>query len=483
MTTETLKRRQDTQDQTSTQGAEFSMATNRELYLHSVDLSGEAFPYRKGLESGTPHSLDALNKRLEADWRSMRGFLGVKDVEDIYALAKDPDRLDATRSRAEGLMASQYGLEKTEFQDRIGEYAELADKVATYASRDLPARFQEQGLESGIKQIDHPVDLLVAAYTAPDRLDRFRALRKFRLIQNAAKVEQHERQAGTREAFNKFDAFIQNDVFTPIGEEGPELRFLVSTHDLDSERFDTLTTNIYTKEQLEENGIFDQDGGLTLQPGQKILPLQRRTFETEDGEEVSAYIPITELNKLTREKPREKIMLKVERKGESVARAVDDQVGMMVIFDKGEDILKFEDHLVATAADKGSALEFEDLEDTLSGGEHVVRSEGSSADLQQRKTHLRMFGVRPELIEYTPKAAADNIYGRNSHKRYELKRLLNRVIRRYYPPARYEYDFDEVAADTMKYVEAEIRHPYQVNGHPSTANSRQVRQELVGAIN
>lgn len=449
----------------------------RKVSFYNAYLSGDEAIIkrnRKARGEGRRKEPVFLKKRLELDWESLKGFLNVTGVEDIHSLAADTARLARTKETANNLIAEQLGI-KTEasegieteasegIETKLERYARLADSTVDYVQRDLRPWFSRDGRNSDVRGIHHPVDLLIAAFTLPDPIDRFRALRKFRLIQTAAKIEGEERRLGTDAACKKFEDFVDTKVFDPISADDPKY-FLLSQHDPEDPDFKTVSEPlIKTADQLEESGI-DVRTNFGLRSGQKLLPLQLRTFTTDQNKTVEAFIPAQSEGSPVRKKPLESMMIKVWRKNTTVAKAVADQLGMMIMFRNVDDMDAFNKRLIRTAIDEGSALEFETPEYTVEGGGRNQRTEGGSPNLRMFKSHLLMFGIRPEYVGLTPANAADYYYGEFAHRRYELKRLLRNVIPRFAPPNLYNYDPDiEYEWATTK-VENEIQNPYMMEG-------------------
>ncbi len=445
-----------------------------DAYAHLTGQATTISRNRRLVREGRVPEPTFLASDLRESWKSLKNFLGVESVDEIRQLAASPDLLPERREYANRLIAEQFEIvPKFTVEDNLERYALLADSTIDEAQADIPYAFTCMGSGSVVKNINHPVDLAVGAFTLPRTRDRIRALRKFLLMQTAAEVEFDERIKNVEGACLKFKGFIEGKVFDPVGPTD-ERYYMYSSHNTKSAgrggRFDAFGgSTILSSQQLEAMGVdFVQETGLEM--GDKLLPVRKRTFTLLSGETVIAYIPEPEEQgeegfEVISKKSRKSIMIKAWRKNQTISKAVDDQVRMMVIFETDEDLEKFREHTAERAANKGSSTKFEEIEDTLGGGLRSVRSPGGSKDLKWYKAHIRMFGIRPEFIGLTlnSTSAADYFHGRNAHRRYELDRTLDSVTPRLIPPKYYgNYDPEVINRYARDKVEYEIRDPYRL---------------------
>lgn len=456
---------------------EFSRAQGIDLVHATFDLLGE---------KRTPgNTTDAVKQRgnerrrfktrLDADRRLVTQVLGITDLGQIDALRQDEELREQTKAKATQLLAGAFVLPKEKAEEKLTEYARTADNAVDLALTDFPIKIRQQGAESVVRKIDHPVDLLLLA-TDPNAnpRDKYRALRKARLMQVAAEIDFNERRLQTDRGFEKFQNFLENDVLDTPTDEDREERFILTTHTDDEKGiFRAVSHQIVTASEL------DRMPELTY--GQKLTPVQRRTYtvETPDGPMQRAlYIPVIRENvvnvdkddKLTRLKKPASMVLKTERKPDQTpTQAIDDQIGMMAVFEDQNDIFLFLEHMEQRAIANGSILHREEAENTLNGGDHKTVSKGSTTELKWYKSHLNMFGIRPEFIGFTPEYLANYLYQEGvSHREYTTQRLFrDGVAERFVPADRFDYEPNEVEVYALEKVRGEIKNPQQVNGYPN----------------
>ena len=150
----------------------------------------------------------------------------------------------------------------------------------------------------------------------------------------------------------------------------------------------------------------------------------------------------------------------LRKRSENPGTAVDDDLGLMAVFDNIDGIRKFLDVIINPIPDEiGRKKVFpatvEEISDTLDGRKYNGNP-GSSAKIRMLKVFLRIAyqteqmedeGVigqmRPELILHTLDTYAENLYMRGvGHPYYEINRRLASGIGAMLLPSQF-YEFDE----------------------------------------
>jgi hypothetical protein len=438
----------------------------RELVLHSSYLYDRS-PRSAGSAAERRTAVQDMRSLLFADSMALEQLTGVSSLAELDEIRSNSKLRDTATQRATDLIAKRYGLDPAAPNAAITEIAHTADRTLDRAVKDFPTEFTAHGRDSKVRQIDHPLDLVLLA-TDPDagRFDRFRALRKLHLMRTLATIDDHKRTEDIPGKLEKFRGFLEDHVLDPITPDDQIERFIISTHNTaEGGDFATITTAIVTRDEV--------DAMLPLRYGQKLTRVQKRTFTTgtpDGGLEVkNVYFPVVQQNPYLREKSDESIALKMNRKNQTLpAAAVDDQVGMMAVFDSGDDIRIFVRHISRQSAETyGSLMQFEETEDTLNGGKHNTVSAGSVSDIEWLKGHFGMDGIRPEFIGWKKDGLTNYLYKeRQSHREYSNTRSFrDGVIRRLAPPWMYGYDSDEVEGNVIYEVRRQVQDPQRVNGN------------------
>jgi len=96
-------------------------------------------------------------------------------------------------------------------------------------------------------------------------------------------------------------------------------------------------------------------------------------------------------------------------------------------------------------------MTLEEVSDTLSGGEHMSSSIGSSSRTRMLKFFARMGGMRVEFIVHTNCSYLNYMYERDvSHDEYEVKRIFESgVAELLFPKDIYEIDIAERKEDLL----------------------------------
>lgn len=388
-------------------------------------------------------------EKVKARWDDLKQLLGIERLNrvQIARLIYDTDARDQATSSAYELFGRMYGIEGgiDVVASKVREYANQANNVIGEMIKQgkttsYPVQFE---MANEVQAKDNPVEL--ALLMLDDRYDlrvRFEAKRKLQLIDLAAKIDQRERQTRIKEHYTNFTDFLDEYVWTPTMKRGEtETVYLLSTHDPDTNA--CTLVKVLDREELKE---------ATIQEGEKINPLRRRKFKP-NGREIPIYVS-------PREKPAEAKILKLLRKGqENPALAVDDEIGLMGVLDSVEDVEAFKKHLRKGAANAGSMITFEEIEDTLTQGEHRPNSIGSSTEVRMFKCFVRMDGTRFEMILHTNQTYLDHLYKDGvAHEEYETRRLFDSgVMERLFPSDIYGYDLEQMRNSSLENVRRAIR--------------------------
>lgn len=368
-----------------------------------------------------------------------------------------------------GVIVSEYARQANDFMDKFTE------SVA----------YPGAGHLGGVNEVNAEINPLNLLLMTVDRgwapKARFEAKRKLLLMGIAASIDRRQRTTGLTSQFGDFGAWLGENVWSPDRLRGEsEGAYLISNHDQDT----WACPSAFTLSQ-EEGKKFHPEAN------QKVTQLLRREFIARDGRRIQGFIS-------SREKDlNSKIEKMLRKRSENPGTAVDDDLGLMAVFESIEDIRKFLDITINPLPKKGREklpILLEEMSDTLGGGEYNGNS-WSSPHIRMLKVFLRIAyqteqmhseGVirhmRPELILHTPATYAENLYMRGvGHPYYEINRRLKTGIGGLLlPNSYYEFDERQSAEYAMERARREIEEtqPY-TNGQPleTTNNARGETQE------
>src|SRR3990172_1189595 len=333
-----------------------------------------------------------IKSRMVTRYRAVRNqifeILDVKSFNDIHSLMKDTKRKQEISKRAYLLLAKMYGFEGSEGEiiAHITGYAQIADDVIDYLKNGIFSDYASDiELTNEIESINDPVELLLIIFN--DRYHkktRFDAKRKLILMSLVGSIDQREKESDIENKFSKFLDFLNDYVWSPdlkIGEY--KTVFLLSTHD--KETFACTNLKLIDEHELHE---------IKIQPYEKLTALKRRNF-IAGGKRVPVYVTV-------RRKFPEAKVLKLLRKGmKNPAVAVDDELGLMAVFDSMRDVKAFQRHLTESAARAGTFMTLEEISNTLDGSVYNAKNTGSSPHVRMFKFFAKMGGMRVELIIHT----------------------------------------------------------------------------------
>lgn len=329
-----------------------------------------------------------------------------------------------------GVIVSEYARQATDFMDKFTE------SVA----------YPGAGHLGGVNEVNAETDPMNLLLMTVDRgwapKARFEAKRKLLLMGIAASIDRRQRTTGLTSQFGDFGTWLGENVWSPDWLKGEsEGAYLVSNHDPET----WACPSAFTLSQSEGKNFQPE-------PYQKVTQLLRREFIARDGTRIQGFVS-------SREKDLTSKMEKMLRKrSENPGTAVDDDLGLMAVFEGIEDIRKFLDITINPLQGKRERklpILLEEISDTLGGGEYNGNS-WSSPHIRMLKVFLRIAyqseqmqsertigHMRPELILHTPATYAENLYMRGvGHTYYEINRRLKTGIGAMLLPGQY-YEFDE----------------------------------------
>lgn len=380
------------------------------------------------------------------------GLLGVTSAEQIQPLMDNPVLRGQASERMLDQLGLVYGMRGSErIKQRFEDYGRYADSVIDF----LQGYLSYQGsvnleMVNEVRAYNDPTDLLLLASNGRwSAKARFEAKRKLLLMNLAASIERREREVGIEDQFRRFVDWLHERVWNPellLGESRGA--FLISTHDSQTWACPTLAQ------------IIDEEVGvkLKLQPFQKKTHLPRRSFKTEAGQEMNAYVTI-------RDKKMEAKILKMLRKGvEDPTIAVDDDTGLLVVVDNNKNARELISNLINQGYKSNYPIIIEDVSYTLEGGEYNGNNVGSHK-IRMLKFFVRLANeMRVECIIHTPETYAEQLYMRGvSHEEYELIRLFDGEVdvprllfpEKYFP----RFDMDKAREEKQRQIRAHIEGP------------------------
>lgn len=365
-------------------------------------------------------------------------LLGVQGMRDIPQLLQDPQEQAKRSAETSRRLGKMWGIEgnEEEVRGKIEGFGKLANRTRSMVEAQLPPDMAEIGMVNKIQATNDPFRLgLIIVDDRYDQKARFEAQQKLILMRLAGAIDQREREMNISQKYSQFNDFLEEHVWSSkmkIGET--DLVYFLSTHD--PKTLECSDVTVLNPQQRQD---------LKLRPNQIITPLRRRRIEL-DGKEIPVYATL-------REKTPESKILKLLRKGSNnPAEAVDDELGLMAVFDNKSDVKRFTQHLGKSASQGvDTMLLFEDVEDSLNGGMHAPKSPGSSPYVEMYKFHARWGGMRTENILLTNTGYLNYLYRDGvSHEEFELRRLFDAgVIEFLYPSSICNYNPEEMREQAL----------------------------------
>lgn len=383
-------------------------------------------------------------------------LLDVRSYQEIRDLLQDEKRITKVRQRGYMRAGTMYGIEgeEREVERKIDGYAQIADSVIERVKDEIMQPYAPYlEMTNEVISTNNPADLLLLAMDERfDRKLRFEAARKLSIMDLVASIDRREGEIDTESKFNEFIRDLDEHVWSKnrkIGTSTPT--YLLSDHD--PETFRCIGVQIFKNTDIPT----------TPNPGQKVTYLRRRSFESgrkpssENGEKFEYDVYVTE-----RKKRIEDGVIKMLRKGiEDPAAAVDDNMGLIAVFDEKRQLEIFYRHLMRAMARTGSLIAYEDISDTLSGNPYDGKNVGSSEDLMMRKFFVKYKGMRVEIVLHTNQTYLNERYQRGvAHQEYEISRVFDTgVIELLFPYNIYKLNMSAVKDDLLIRARKRIEDP------------------------
>lgn len=371
-------------------------------------------------------------------------LLGVKNWEEAEELLTDKTSHKEKSDRAVAIYGKMFGLEGSveTVESKIEEYGASANKVIDTIKESLVSRYGDLSQSEEIERENNPFRLglmLLDKKLNPQR--RFEAKRKLLLMRLAGSIDKQGRNVDTENQYTAFNKFLNEHVWTLSDGQPTSEDWILSTHNLEDMRCEE--TRIITKEEAE---------AYELAKNQKIEAVERRSFMV-DGKR----IPVRQD---TREKSMVSKIIKLLRKGnDNPAAAVEDEVGLMAVLDSRADIKTFITHLHNKAIESGSAIVFEDPEDTFGNSSRENVAIGGSDQIKMVKFHARVHGTRPEVLlltnqEYLNYKLKDGV----AHDEYEIERIFKSGVMNFlFPKDFYRFDREKTKNASIERVRRKHR--------------------------
>ena len=407
-----------------------------------------------------------------------------------------PEILILTRRYSARATASEELLEKLGILYNIpGSTTEVSKAFATYAadSDSFMDRFTKEVAYPGsghlgrVNEVVAEKDPLNLILMAVDRgwapKARFEAKEKLLLMSIIASIDRRQRMTGLTNPFSDFNWFLDKYVWSQEklkGESDPA--YMVSTHNPETWACPPNSAFILSP---DKKAAFHPD------PNQKITQLLVREFIAKDGRVIPAFVSSRDKDLYSKT---EKMLRK---RSENPATAVDDDLGLMAVFENVNDIREFLDILINPSPKKGSnrfPLIPEEISDTLKGGDYKGNP-GSSSKIRMLKLFLRLAyqtdqmkasgitqQMRPELILHTLETYGENLYRRGvGHLYYEInRRIASGIVGVMLPPEFYDFNEKLYASYALERARQEIEdtQPY-TNGKNGLHESE---PDSIGAV-
>ncbi len=376
--------------------------------------------------------------KLRLAMQEFKHLMGLKDWSEAGTLLSKTSTHKEKSDKAIALYGRMFGLEGSPemLERQIETYGEMANDVIKVIKKNLTTRFVDLSQSEEVEQENNPFRLglmLLDKNLNPQR--RFEAKRKLLLMRLAGTIDSRRREVDTEKQYSTFKDFLSNNVWAMSGDQPTTEDSILSTHNLSD--MSCIDARILSKNDADN---------YSPKPDQRIETVERRRIVV-DGKS----IPVLQD---TREKSMTSKIIKLLRKGkDNPASAVEDELGLMAVLENKADINRFIRHLHDKAIETGSAVTFEDPEDTYGEGGRENHSIGGSSDIRMVKFHARAHGARPEILlltteEYLNYKLKDGV----AHDEYEIERIFKSGVMDFLFPEDF-YKFDR---ERMKNVSIEL---------------------------
>lgn len=345
------------------------------------------------------------------------GLLGVTSNHELQAMIEHPELKQVASDRFLEQTGLIYGLKGSErIKQKCKEYGDCANAVRDNLQHTLSYEGSPNlEMTNEIRPINEPAELLLialdGAWPAKARWD---AKLKLQFMALGANIDRRERELGIENQFKRFVMWMHESIWSrPEFSAGDSKgSYLVSTHDPE------------TWACIEAHWVAEKDGvDLKLEPFQKKTHLVRRSIKAKDGRIIETYIT-------TREKTLPVKVEKMLRKGaEDPAIAVDDDTGLLAVFNNIDDAIKFITLLIEQGYKSNYPISIEDVSYTLNGKEYNGCN-GSSHKTRMMKFFVRLANeMRIEFIIHTPETYAESLYMKGvSRYEYNINRLIDNGV-------------------------------------------------------
>lgn len=396
--------------------------------------------------------LDEEQKTLQALLQGqVFGLLGINSSQQMRTLMEHPKLKQAASDQIIRNLGIAYGIKGPA---RIKQKCEEFGVCANAVRDDLQKTLSYPGSSSlemvnEIRAINEPVDLLLIAFDGKwSAKARWDAKVKLQFMSLAASVDRRQREIGIEDQFKRFVLWIRERVWDPelLADES-DGAYLISTHDPDT------WACIETKWVKEEEGV-----DLHLEPFQKKTHLNRRSVKTNAGRKIETYVT-------TRDKPSSVKVEKMLRKGaEDPATAVDDDTGLLAVFNNTDDVRSFITLLIDRGFKSNYPIAIEDIAYSLNGKDYKGRN-GSSRHTKMMKFFVRLANeMRIEFIIHTPESYAESLYMRGvARGEYNINRLIDNGVpdlifnEKYFPL----FDSEEARIQNIRHERANIEESWK----------------------
>lgn len=362
--------------------------------------------------------LDAEQRILHALLQAqVFGLLGVQSNYEIQAMIEQPELRQVASGRLLKQVGMSYGInDPGEIMRRCKTYGDCANAVRDNLQHTLSYEGSPNlEMTNEIRPINEPADLLLITLDGRwSSRARWDAKVKLQLMALAANIDRREREIGIGNQFRRFVMWMHEGVWSrpEFFRSESQGAYLVSTHDPE------------TWACLETHWVNEKEGvNLKLEPFQKKTHLIRRQIKAKDGRVIETYIT-------TREKTLPVKVEKMVRKGaEDPAVAVDDDTGLLAVFNSTDDATKFIALLIDRGYQSNFPITIEDVSYTLNGKEYRGHN-GSSSKTRMMKFFVRLANeMRIEFIIHTPETYAESLYMKGvSRYEYNINRLVDNGV-------------------------------------------------------
>lgn len=374
------------------------------------------------------------------------GLLGVSSLYQIQSIIEQPELKQAASDRLMTQLSLVHGVRSLdEMKKKCQQYSTYADTTRDRLQEALsyPGSINLE-MVNEIRAKSDPTDLLLIAldgqWTPKARWD---AKVKLQCMGLSASIDRRRREIGIEDQFERFVDWMHERIWNPdLLHSESNGEYLVSTH------------NPQTWACTATQWVNEKEGTkLRIGPFQKKTHLPRRSFKAETGRDVDVYVTV-------RDKPWEnKIEKMLRKRAEDPTIAVDDDTGLLAVFNDIRDIRQFIRHLTDQGYQSNYPIIIENISYTLNGGNYDGKL-GSSPKTRMMKFFVRLANeMRIEFIVHTPDTYAESLYMRDvAHQEYRVNRLFESGVPELVFPPKYfkNFDINESRRHGIRRTRAEI---------------------------